>query len=169
MRKGKLGYGSGSNCPGGLARRWMDRASEGTRAKFNATFREKTAPSSLRPSLACGVQLLRIFSVRAPSSIPSLPAAGKAGTKPQHLLVAPQIRTSSSPRRGSLGPGVATVPSLPCPSHHLWLQIRSDWGRWALLDITEGGGRRGHRRTVGSGGHRRRNTAPPSTYMQTHA
>lgn len=34
----------------------MDRASEGTRAKFNATFREKTAPSSLQPSLAYRVQ-----------------------------------------------------------------------------------------------------------------
>lgn len=64
VRKGTLGYGSGSNCPGGLAGRWMDRAFEGTRAKFNATFREKTAPSSLWPSLAFGVRLLRIFSVQ---------------------------------------------------------------------------------------------------------
>ena len=43
----------------------MDRASEGTRAKFNATFREKTAPSSLQPSLAFGVRPLGIFSVQA--------------------------------------------------------------------------------------------------------
>lgn len=56
VRKGTLGCGSGSgsNCPGGLARRWVDRAFEGTRAKFNATFREKPAPSSLWPSLASG-------------------------------------------------------------------------------------------------------------------
>lgn len=57
VRKGTLGYGSGSNCPGGLAGRWMDRAFQGTRAKFNATCREKTAPSSLWPSLAFGVRL----------------------------------------------------------------------------------------------------------------
>lgn len=57
VRKGTLGCGDGCNCPGGLAKRWMDRAFEGTRAKFNATFREKTAPSSLQPSLAFGVRL----------------------------------------------------------------------------------------------------------------
>lgn len=64
---------------------------------------------------------------------------------------------------------VAMVPSLPCPSHHLWLQIRSDWGQWVLLDMTEGGGRQGAQRTLGLGGHRRKNTVPPSPHMQTHA
>lgn len=64
VRKGALGYRSGSNCPGGVAGRRMDRVSEGTRAKFNATFREKTAPPSLQPSLAFGVQLLGILSVQ---------------------------------------------------------------------------------------------------------
>lgn len=42
----------------------MDRASEGTRAKFNATFREKTAPSSLQPSLAYRVQRREISSAQ---------------------------------------------------------------------------------------------------------
>lgn len=45
VRKGTLGHRSESNCPGDLTR-WMDMVFEGTRAKFNATFREKTAPSS---------------------------------------------------------------------------------------------------------------------------
>lgn len=70
---------------------------------------------------------------------------------------------------GKPGSLVVTVPSLLCPSHHLWLQIRSDWGQWVLLDIMEGGGRRGAQRNYGTGGHRRKNTAPPSTHMPTHA
>lgn len=70
---------------------------------------------------------------------------------------------------GKPGSLVARVPSLPCPSHHLWLQIRSDWGQWVLLDIMEGGGRQGAERNYGVGGHRRKNMVPLSTHMQTHA
>lgn len=65
----------------------MDRAFEGTRAKFNATFREKTAPT--RAQFGFWVATLRNLLSAAPSSTPSLPAAGKAGTKPQCLLDAP--------------------------------------------------------------------------------
>lgn len=79
VRKGTLGCGKGSNCPGGLARRWMDRAFKGTRAKFNATFKEETAPSSLQPSLAFRVQLRGIFSVQPLAQTPlSLLLGGKA-------------------------------------------------------------------------------------------
>lgn len=141
VRKGTLGYGSGSNCPGGLAGRWMDRALEGTRAKFNATFREKTAPSSLQPSLAFGVQLLGIFSVRPLAQSHLSPAAGREGRDEASACIRRSLGQSFTlTPEGELGSRVVSVPSLPCPSHHLWLQIRSDWGRWVLLDITEGGG-----------------------------
>lgn len=106
VRKGTLGYGSGSgsNCPGGLTRRWMDRAFEGTRAKVNATFREKNCPLLTLAQFGFWGATLRNLLSAAPSSIPSLFAAGKAGTKPQGLLVVPSIRASSSHWRGSLGP-----------------------------------------------------------------
>lgn len=105
VRKGTLGCRSGSNCPGGCTRRWVDRALKGTRAKFNATFREKTAPSSLQPSLAFGVRLLEILPMQplAQSHLSSL--LGRQGPSPS---------TYSSLSRSELLPhtgGEAWVPS----------------------------------------------------------
>lgn len=68
-------------------------ASEGTRAKFNATFREKTVPlSSLQPSLAVRVATCRNLPSAAASTVQShvSPWLGrKAGTKPQCPKVSP--------------------------------------------------------------------------------
>lgn len=102
----------------------MDRASEGTRARRNATFKESTAPSRSSP-----VWLLRyipgIVSVQCLLNLIS-PHARKAGTEPQGPSVAPLTSASPHWRR----PGFPNKQALhcPCPSHHLWLHIRSDWG-----------------------------------------
>lgn len=167
VRKGTLGDRSRSNCPGGLTRRWMDRASEGTRAKFNATFREKTAPSSLQPSLALGVRLLGILSVQ-PRAQPLLSQLlGRQG--PSLSVCSPLPRSALHPHtRGRAWVPSSHVPGLPCPFHHLWLQIRSDWGRWGLSDITEGGGKQGGWRNYGIGGTGGRTQSLPP-HMQTHA
>lgn len=150
VRKGTLGDRSRSNCPGGLTRRWMDRASEGTRAKFNATFREKTAPSSFQPSLALGMQLLGILSVQ-PRAQPLLSQLlGRQGPSLSVCSLLPRSVLHPHPRGRAWVPS-SHVPGLPCPSHHLWLQIRSDWGRWGLSDITEGGGKQGGWRNYGMG------------------
>lgn len=67
-------------------KRWMDRASEGTRARCNATFKENTAPPHSSP-----VWLLRyipgIYQCSAYSS-PSLPMLGRQGLSLSvHLLL----------------------------------------------------------------------------------
>lgn len=67
---------------------------------------------------------------------------------------------------GKPGSRVATVPSLPCPSHRLWLQIRCDWWQWVLVDITEVAADR-EQRNPRIGGHRRKNTVPSSTHANT--
>lgn len=78
----------------------VDKALKGTRAKFNATFREKTAPSSLWPSLACGGMTFRNLFSAAPSSIPSLPDAGGAGQGPSLSVYSSLPRSELHPHTG---------------------------------------------------------------------
>lgn len=129
VRKGTLGCGSGSNCPGGLAGRWMDRALEGTRAKFNATFREKTAPSSLRPSLAFGVRLLGIFSVQPLAQSHLSPRPGRQGPSLSGYLSLP--RSELHPHTGGEA-GPESPRSLVCPAPPTIFGFRSG--------VTGGGG-----------------------------
>lgn len=109
VRKGTLGYGSGSgsNCPGGLARRWMDRAFEGTRAKFNATFREKTAPAPAQ--FGFWVATLRSLLSAAPSSTPLSLLLGRQG--PSHSICWMLLRSELYLHTG----GEAWVPSSQSP------------------------------------------------------
>nr|KAF6374227.1 hypothetical protein mPipKuh1_009460 [Pipistrellus kuhlii] len=132
----------------------VDRASEGTRAKFNATLKKKLPPHC-SPVWLLGCNLEDSFSVQPLAQTPLPDASGSA---------APQPRAPSS-WEGSRSRG-ATVPRPPCPSHHLWLQIRSDGavgalghnGRWQQT---------GSRGTRGPGHRRKRQSLPP--HMHTHA
>lgn len=102
VRKGTLGYRSGSNCPGGLTRRWMDRAFKGTRAKFNATFREN-CPLLTPAQFGFRVQLLEILSVQPLAQSHLSPLLGRQG--PSLSIYSSLLRSvSSSHWRGSLGP-----------------------------------------------------------------
>lgn len=134
--------------------------SEGTRAKFNATFREKNCPLAHSGPVWLSGCNTENSSQCSSSSIPSLPTALKEGRGQNSVSIRSLPRSKLHPHTG----GEAWVPSrvapglgLPCPSHLLWLQIRSDWGRWVLLDITEGGGRQGTEKLQGwegTGGER---------------
>lgn len=88
----------------------MDRATEGTRARFNATFRENCPLLTLAQFGFWGATSRNLISA-APSSIPS-PAEKAGGQAGLHPLLSPQLppHTREVHFRNS-----ATVPSLPRP------------------------------------------------------
>lgn len=68
----------------------MDRVSEGTRAKFNATFREKNCPLLTRAQFGFQGVTLRVLFSAAPAQSHLFPLLRrKAGTKPQYGFVTP--------------------------------------------------------------------------------
>lgn len=137
----------------------MDRASEGTRARRNATFKESTAPSHSSP-----VWLLRyipgIISVQRLLN-PISPRARKAGTEPQGPSVAPL--TSASPhwrRPGSLISRPYTAPALPT----IFGFISGATGAVGTLRHDRRWRQTGAWRNSGTGGHRRKKwSLPPLT------
>lgn len=94
----------------------------------------------LPPPHSGPVWLLGIFSVQPLAQSHLSPRLGGQGPSLSVCIHCSLGQSFILTPEGKLGSRVATVPSLPCPSHHLWLQIRSDWGQWVLLDITDSGG-----------------------------
>lgn len=135
VRKGTLGCGKGSNCPGGLARRWMDRAFEGTRAKFNATFREETAPSSSSPVWLLGCSFEESSQCSPELKPLSLLLGGKALASVSVVLLRSELHPHWEGK-----PGPEQPRSLVCPAPPTIFGFRSgvtggrgcSWtcGRW---------------------------------------
>lgn len=116
----------------------------------------------LPPPHSGPVWLLGIFSVQPLAQSHLSPRPGGQGPSLSVCIHHSLGQSFILTLEGKLGSRVATVPSLPCPSHHLWLQIRSDWGQWVLLDITDSGAQRNY----GFGGAEEEEHGPS---LPTHA
>lgn len=141
----------------------MDRTSEGTRARFNATFREKTAPFSLWPSLASRMRLLGILSVQAPAQSHLSPYwEGRNQTSVsthcslRHSFLLTQREACFQNWPWSLVcPALPTIFGFRSGVTGVVGTLRQD-GRWKQT---------GHRE-LWDRGHRRKDTVSPSTHMQ---
>lgn len=146
----------------------MDRASEGTRARFNATFREKTAPSSLRPSLASGVHLLEILSVQLPAQFHLSPCW--KGRRPSLSIYLSFSPSKIPPQEGGRPASPTHGQSLVCPAPPTIFGFRSGvTGVAVTLRHDRRWRQTGGIKELWDWGHRRKNTVPPSTHMQAHA